>query len=103
MGHRQEREPQPRLVRDRGTDRSLPRKVQLQRSTDVEKQSQLQRLRDFQKRNGEAAPAALARLQEAAAGGENVFAVLMEAARVCSLGQVTDALFEVGGKYRRSM
>jgi methylmalonyl-CoA mutase len=43
------------------------------------------------------------RLQEAAVGGENVFAVLIDAVRVLSLGQITQALFEVGGKYRRSM
>jgi methylmalonyl-CoA mutase len=45
----------------------------------------------------------LKRLQETAAGGGNVFAVLMEAVRHCSLGQITDALFEVGGQYRRNM
>ena len=45
----------------------------------------------------------LARLKEAATGGGNVFAVLMEAVRCCSLGQITDALFEVGGQYRRNM
>ena len=45
----------------------------------------------------------LTRLQEAAAGGGNVFAVLMDAVRCCSLGQITDALFEVGGRYRRNM
>jgi methylmalonyl-CoA mutase len=45
----------------------------------------------------------LARLREAALAGDNLFAVLMEAARVCSLGQITDALFEVGGRYRRNV
>ena len=49
------------------------------------------------------AEAALARLKEAAVAGENVFAVLMDAARVCSLGQVTEAFFEVGGQYRRNV
>ena len=45
----------------------------------------------------------LARLQQAALDGENVFAVLMDAVRVCSLGQITDALFDVGGRYRRNV
>ena len=73
------------------------------RGTEDEKQSQLRRLRDFQKRNAAAAPGMLARLQEAARKNENVFAVLMDAVRVCSLGQITNALFEVGGQYRRNM
>jgi methylmalonyl-CoA mutase len=73
------------------------------RGTEDEKQSQLTRLRDFQKRNAAAAPAMLARLQDAARKNENVFAVLMDAVRVCSLGQITNALFEVGGQYRRNM
>jgi len=45
----------------------------------------------------------MAALQQAAINDDNVFAHLMEAARVCSLGQITEALFEVGGQYRRSM
>jgi methylmalonyl-CoA mutase len=49
------------------------------------------------------AEAALTRLKEAATSGENVFAVLMDAARVCTLGQVTEAFFEVGGQYRRNV
>jgi methylmalonyl-CoA mutase len=73
------------------------------RGTEDEKQSQLTRLRDFQKRNAAAAPAMLARLQDAARKNANVFAVLMDAVRVCSLGQITNALFEVGGQYRRNM
>jgi methylmalonyl-CoA mutase len=73
------------------------------RGTEDEKQSQLTRLRDFQKRNAAASPAMLARLQDAARKNENVFAVLMDAVRLCSLGQITNALFEVGGQYRRNM
>jgi methylmalonyl-CoA mutase len=46
---------------------------------------------------------AIARLKEAAVAGDNVFAVLMDAARVCSLGQITEAFFEVGGQYRRNV
>ena len=77
--------------------------LELARSSEDEKESQLRRLADFHARHADAAPAALKRLQDAAIGGENVFAVLMDAVRCCSLGEITDALFEVGGKYRRSM
>jgi isobutyryl-CoA mutase len=78
-------------------------KLELARSTEEEKRSQLQRLQDFQARHASEAPAMLARLQQAVIENRNVFAVLMEAVRVCSLGQITNALFEVGGQYRRSM
>ncbi|MFT4286995.1 methylmalonyl-CoA mutase family protein [Nocardioides sp.] len=78
-------------------------KIELARATEEEKQSQLTRLRDFQERHRSEAEAAIARLKEAATSGENVFAVLMDAARVCSLGQVTEAFFEVGGQYRRNV
>jgi len=80
-----------------------PQALELARSTEAEKQSQLDRLRDFQQRHAGAAPAMLARLQQAVIANRNVFEVLMEAVRVCSLGQITNALFEVGGQYRRSM
>jgi methylmalonyl-CoA mutase len=82
---------------------TVPQALQLARSTEDEKQSQLQRLADFHNRNKEQAPKAMAALQQAAINDDNVFAHLMEAARVCSLGQITEALFEVGGQYRRSM
>jgi isobutyryl-CoA mutase len=81
----------------------VAQKLELIRSTEDEKQSQLRRLREFQRRNAEACPAMLERLRQAVIRDENVFAVLMDAVRVCSLGQVTHALFEVGGQYRRSM
>jgi len=84
------------------SDGSMP-VIELARSTDDEKQSQIKRLRKFQKDNKKDADAMLKRLQEAARNDENVFDVLMDAVRVCSLGQITDALFEVGGKYRRNM
>jgi methylmalonyl-CoA mutase len=82
---------------------SAPQKVELIRSTEAEKRSQLKRLRDFQQRNSKDAPAMLERLRQAAMRDENVFEVLMDAVRVCSLGQITAALFQVGGQYRRSM
>ena len=82
---------------------SVPQKLELIRSTEEEKQSQLKRLRDFQARNREACAPMLERLKQAVIRDENVFAVLMDAVRVCSLGQITHTLFEVGGQYRRSM
>ena len=61
------------------------------------------RVRDFQERHRDEAHAALAALKDAARSGDNVFAVLMDAARVCSLQQITEAFFEVGGQYRRNV
>jgi methylmalonyl-CoA mutase len=81
----------------------VPEKLELARSTEEEKQSQLTRLRDFHTRHASEAPAALERLKQAAIRGDNIFAELVDAVRVCSLGQITQALFEVGGQYRRSM
>ncbi len=80
-----------------------PQKLELIRSTEEEKRSQLKRLRDFQEKNQDRAAEMLERLRQAVIRDENVFAVLMDAVRVCSLGQITHALFEVGGQYRRSM
>ena len=77
--------------------------IELARSTEEEKRSQLERLRDFQARHAGEAPLQLARLRQAAMENQNVFAVLMDAVRCCSLGQVTSALFEVGGQYRRNV
>jgi isobutyryl-CoA mutase len=77
--------------------------AQLARATEEEKKSQLTRVRDFTERHREQAHAALAELKEAARSGGNVFAVLMDAARVCSLQQITEAFFEVGGQYRRNV
>jgi methylmalonyl-CoA mutase len=82
---------------------ATPAKIELIRSSEEEKRSQLKRLRDFQRAHAQEAPAMLERLRQAVIRNDNVFAVLMEAVRVCSLGQVTHALFEVGGQYRRSM
>jgi isobutyryl-CoA mutase len=78
-------------------------KLELARSTEEEKQNQLKRLQEFQSRNARQSPAMLRRLQQAVIDDRNVFEVLMEAVRYCSLGQITSALFEVGGQYRRNM
>ena len=75
----------------------------LARSTDAEKQSQLERLAEFHARHADEAPAMLKQLQQAVIDNRNVFEVLVQAVRCCSLGQITSALFEVGGQYRRSM
>ncbi len=84
-------------------DTAEPDAIELARATEEEKQSQLARVRDFQGRHHETAHAALDALKEAAVSDRNVFAVLMDAARVCSLQQITDAFFEVGGQYRRNV
>ena len=81
----------------------VPTTLELARSTDAEKQSQLERLATFHAVHAAEAPAMLARLQQAVIDNRNVFEVLMQAVRHCSLGQITNALFEVGGQYRRSM
>ena len=78
-------------------------KLELARSTEEEKQNQLKRLQDFHAQHAAVAPAQLQRLQQAVIDNRNVFEVLMDAVRVCSLGQITTALFEVGGQYRRNM
>jgi methylmalonyl-CoA mutase len=75
----------------------------LARGTEEEKKSQLKRVRDFQERHRDEAHAALTALKDTAHDGGNVFAVLMDAARVCSLQQITEAFFEVGGQYRRNV
>jgi methylmalonyl-CoA mutase len=81
----------------------LARQVELARADSEEKKKQIENLRDFQRRHGEQAPAALERLKEQARSGGNLFAELMEAVRVASLGQITHALYDVGGEYRRAM
>jgi len=81
----------------------VPQKIELIRSSEEEKQSQLKRLRAFQEKSDSLAKAMLERLRQAVVNNENVFEVLMDAVRVCSLGQITHALFDVGGQYRRSM
>jgi methylmalonyl-CoA mutase len=81
----------------------VPAPAQLARGTEEEKKSQLTRVRDFQERHRADADAALEVLKETARSGGNVFAALMDAARVCSLQQVTEAFFEVGGQYRRNI
>ena len=77
--------------------------IELARSTEEEKQGQLKRLADFHARNKDQAPKWQAKLQQAVIDNTNVFEVLVDAVRYCSLGQITEALYKVGGQYRRSM
>jgi len=77
--------------------------IELARGTEEEKQSQLRRTRDFIAHHRDESHAALARLEAAARTDDNVFDVLMDAARVCTLQQITDAFFTVGGQYRRNV
>jgi methylmalonyl-CoA mutase len=76
---------------------------ELARATPEEKKRQIENLRVFQEKNKDTAPLALERLKEVVIGGENIFAEMMETVKVASLGQITQALFEVGGRYRRNM
>ncbi|UOF90499.1 methylmalonyl-CoA mutase family protein [Fodinisporobacter ferrooxydans] len=79
------------------------KEIQLARATKEEKEQQIRSLAEFHNRYREQAPMALARLQETAKQGGNVFAALMETVQYASLGQITHALYEVGGQYRRNM
>ncbi|MBW1696251.1 MAG: methylmalonyl-CoA mutase family protein [Deltaproteobacteria bacterium] len=85
------------------SEEELSESVELVRATEQEKQSQIKRLARFKKRHENEAPGALKRLQEVVLSGGNIFAELMNTVGVCSLGQITQALFDVGGKYRRNM
>ncbi len=85
-------------------DEATPFEAPLSRASDAEKEEQVRRVEDFRERHREQAGPALARLREAALSPDrNVFAELMETVQVASLGQITGALYEVGGRYRRAM
>jgi methylmalonyl-CoA mutase len=73
------------------------------RATEEEKQFQISALTSFQKRNADNAPQLLLKLKQKAVAGENIFESLMEACKYCSLGQISHALYQVGGQYRRNM
>ena len=77
--------------------------VALIRSTETEKRDQVESVREFQQRNAGHGEPVLRRLQQAAARGDNVFSELLEAVKHCSLGQISHALYEVGGQYRRGV
>jgi len=77
--------------------------VELARASEEEKRSQVERLAEFHAAHRDEAEPALAYLKDVAMSGGNTFAALMDAVRVCSLGQITSAFFEVGGQYRRNV
>ncbi|MGI8644902.1 MAG: fused isobutyryl-CoA mutase/GTPase IcmF, partial [Nocardioides sp.] len=85
------------------SDGGTPVHVELARATETEKESQLARTQAFRQSHIDEGLAAIERLKQSAVSGENVFAVLMDAARSCTLGQITEAFFEVGGQYRRNV
>jgi len=87
----------------RNPEGDVPVDIELARSDDEEKDDQINRLADFQKRHTDQAIKALANVRAAAIRDENVFAALMVAVESCSLGQLTNVLFEVGGQYRRNL
>ena len=84
-------------------DDDFMQELELSRATEAEKKSQLDRLAKFKERNKDKAPEALKKLQSVTLSGGNIFSELMETVKFCSLGQITQALYEVGGKYRRNM
>ncbi len=86
-----------------GDSETVDAPVALMRSSSVEKDRQIRNLRAFQQHRAQEADDALGNLQYAAVQGDNLFESLLEAVRFCSLGQITDALFQVGGQYRRNM
>jgi methylmalonyl-CoA mutase len=84
------------------TDEDAP-ELELARGTEAEKRSQLDRLTDFRSRHGQEVGDVADRIHRASVAGENLFAVLMDAARVCTLGQLTEIFFDIGGQYRRNV
>lgn len=77
-------------------------RIEVRRGSEEEKQSQLRQLRAFKERHKTESRPALERLKQVVLANGNVFEELMKTVRTCSLGQITRALFEVGGQYRRS-
>ena len=89
------------FLSSKGSPTILPQEVI--RSTEEEKQLQINNLKALQERNSEEAQQYLQQLQQAALNNQNLFDVLIETVKYCSLGQITNALFDVGGQYRRNM
>ena len=89
------------FLSSKGSPTILPQEVI--RSTEDEKQLQISNLKALQERNSADAQKYLQQLQQAALNNQNLFDVLIETVKYCSLGQITNALFDVGGQYRRNM
>ncbi len=81
----------------------VPEKIEMARATETEKNNQLDRVNQYKEDHKEQASLELEKLKMAALKGDNIFEALMSASRVCSLFQMTDALYQVGGEYRRNM
>ena len=77
--------------------------IELARSSETQKRNQISRLREFQATHADNSAAALERVRQAAINNDNIFTELVDAVKYCSLGEITNALFEVGGQYRRNM
>ena len=88
------------FLRDSPPERA---EIALARSSEEEKQSQIRRLREFQGRHKSEADQALERIRQAVLHNRNIFVEIMDAVRFCSLGQISDTLYQVGGQYRRNM
>lgn len=84
-------------------DEQMTQEIELTRASNEEKDKQIERLRAFQKTNQDVSEEKLLKLREVALSGENIFEELLQTVRFCSLGQITNILYEVGGKYRRNM
>ncbi|MFT6931002.1 MAG: methylmalonyl-CoA mutase [Sediminicola sp.] len=89
------------FLSSKGSPTILPAEVI--RATEEEKQAQITTLQNLQRRNADIVEKELTELQDKAVNNENIFEKLMDVTKVCSLGQITNALFEVGGQYRRNM
>jgi len=84
-------------------DANMVCELELARASEEEKQDQLKRLQKFQQTHAQEAPQALDKLKKCAVSGNNIFEELLNTVRYCSLGQITRALYEIGGQYRRNM
>ena len=95
------------FLSSKGSPTILPKEVipatAGRRATEEEKEAQIRTVENVQQAYAEEGKAAMRKLREAAIRNENMFAVLMEATMYCSLGQLTAAMFEVGGYYRRNL
>ncbi len=89
------------FLSSKGSPTILPKEVI--RASEEEKEYQISMLKELHQRNSDRTPTLLANLQKTAIHNENIFGALMEVSKYCSLGQITNALFEVGGQYRRNM
>jgi methylmalonyl-CoA mutase len=88
---------------DTTRDENLLEASELRRASTADKDAQIESVRRFQAKHGDEAAAALRRLQAVALSGGNLFGELMRTVRVATLGQITHALYQVGGEYRRNL